>query len=285
MNGFQITNNTGLVLEGGGMRGVFTCGVLDAFMKNELWFNYVVGVSAGSGNGASYLSRQIGRAKVSNIDFLEKYDFIGIKQLIKTGCIFDTELLYDKFPNELYPYDFETYRNNPAVFEIVTTNCKTGRAEYFTEKENHDRLLTILKASGSLPYVSKIVNVDGKPMLDGGLADSIPVKRSMDIGHETNVVVLTRNRGYRKKEPDFKIPRFIYKEYPRLRYVLSNRAKIYNEQLELVDQLEKEGKVMCIRPEKPIVVGRLEKNTAKLQDLYNEGFELGQRFCMTVNKQ
>jgi len=280
----EISENTGLVLEGGGMRGIFTCGVLDALMKHEVWFNYVIGVSAGAGNGASYMSRQIRRARCSNIDLLMTYDFIGLKPLFTKGTIFDMNLLYDKFPNEIFPYDFEAYRNNPAVFEIVTTNCITGRAEYFQEKEDHQRLLKILRASGSLPYVSKMVDIDGVPMLDGGMVDSIPVQRAMDVGHETNVVILTRNPGYRKKEKDRKVPAFIYKKYPRLRLALSSRAKIYNAQLELVEKLEAEGKVICIRPEKPIEVDRIEKNVEKLEALYQEGYRLGEKFCASIGK-
>lgn len=274
-----ITENTGLVLEGGGMRGVFTCGVLDAFMKHEMWFNYVIGVSAGAGNGASYMSRQIRRARCSNIDLLKKYDFIGFKQLLRKGTIFDMDLLYDKFPNEIFPYDYEAYRANPAVFEMVTTNCITGRAEYFTEKDDSERMLKILRASGSLPFISKMVEIDGVPMLDGGLVDSIPLRRSMDLGHETNVVILTRNVGYRKKEKDRKVPAFIYKNYPRLRLVLSSRAKVYNKQLALVEQMEEEGKVICIRPEKPLEVDRIEKDVEKLERLYQEGYQLGEKFC------
>ena len=253
----EISQNTGLVLEGGGMRGVFTCGVLDALMKHEMWFGYVIGVSAGAGNGASYMSKQIRRARCSNIDLLQKYHFVGIKHLFTKGTIFDMNLLYDRFPNEIFPYDFETYRDNPTVFEIVTTNCLTGRAEYFQEKSDHQRLLKILRASGSLPYVSKMVEIDGVPMLDGVLVVSIPVQRAMYTGHPTNVVILTRNKGYRKQEPDRKVPAFIYKKFPRLRFVLSNRAKSYNAQLALVEQLEAEGKVICIRPEKPIEVDRM----------------------------
>lgn len=276
----EITEQTGLVLEGGGMRGIFTCGVLDAFMKHEVWFNYVIGVSAGAGNGASYISKQIRRARYSNIDLLKKYDFIGFKTLVTRGTMFDMQLLYDKFPKEIFPYDFETYQKNPAVFEAVTTNCLTGRAEYFAEKNNHERLLKILRASASLPYISKMVEVDGVPMLDGGLVDSIPVERAMATGHPTNIVILTRNVGYRKKEKDRKIPAFIYKKYPRLRVALSNRAKIYNTQLELVEKLEAEGKVICIRPENPIEVDRIEKNVEKLEALYQEGYRLGERFCL-----
>lgn len=152
----QITPNTGLVLEGGGMRGVFTSGVLDALMKYEVYFPYVVAVSAGACNGLSYMSRQPRRARFSNIDMLQKYDYISLKSLIVNGSIFDPEILYERFPNEIVPFDYEAYEQNPAVFEAVTTNCKTGRAMYLSEKHDHRRLTQIVKASSSLPFVSQI---------------------------------------------------------------------------------------------------------------------------------
>lgn len=275
-----IDNNTGLVLEGGGMRGVFTSGVLDAFMKHGLYFNYVVAVSAGACNGMSYISRQPRRARVSNIDYLERYDYIGLRHLVTQGCIFDRRLLYDKFPNQYIPFDFDTFFNNPATFEMVTTNCITGRSMYLQERSNRQRALDAVRASSSLPFVSKIVDVDGIPMLDGGIVDSIPVERAMSLGHENNVLILTRNKGYRPTGSDHKIPHFIYKKYPRLRVVLSRRIEAYRQQLELVDQLEAEGKVVCIRPERPMEVTRMEKDIVKLERLYEEGFALGERFCL-----
>lgn len=274
-----IDKNTGLVLEGGGMRGVFTSGVLDGFMKHGLYFNYVVAVSAGACNGMSYMSRQPRRARVSNIDYLARYDYIGLRHLVTQGCIFDTKLLYDKFPNEYIPFDYDTFFNNPGTFEMVTTNCLTGHAEYLQERHSRQRAIDVVRASSSLPYVSKIVEVDGIPMLDGGIVDSIPVMRAIETGHPTNVLVLTRNKGYRATGRDHKIPKFIYKKYPRLRVVLSHRLEAYNRQLELVDRLEDEGKVVCIRPERPMEVTRMEKDTAKLERLYEEGFKLGEKFA------
>jgi len=275
----RIDRNTGLVLEGGGMRGVFTSGVLDAFMKNELYFHYVVAVSAGACNGLSYMSRQIRRARISNINYLAKYKYIGLRHLVTQGCIFDQKLLYDDFPNTLLPYDYDTFFNNPDIFEMVTTNCLTGRACYLTEKKDRQRLLDIVRASSSLPYVSKIVDVDGIPMLDGGIVDSIPVMRAMEQGHHKNVVVMTRNYGYRSTERDHKIPRFVYKNYPRLRVVLSHRCEAYNRQLEMIEEMERAGQIVCIRPVKPMKVGRMEKDVEKLERLYEEGFELGEKFC------
>lgn len=279
----HIERNTGLVLEGGGMRGVFTSGVLDAFMKHGVYFRYVVAVSAGACNGMSYISRQPRRARLSNIDFLTQYGYIGWRHLLRQGCIFDQELLYDKFPNEYIPFDFDTFFQRSATFEMVTTNCLTGQAEYLTESKDRQRSLDIVRASSSLPYVSKIVMVDGIPMLDGGIVDSIPVMRAIETGHPQNVVILTRNKGYRSKERDRKIPPFVYKKYPRLRVALSHRVAAYNEQLELVERLEELGKVVCIRPQRPMEVGRMEKDIGRLERLYQEGFMLGNAFCETLS--
>lgn len=270
--------NTGLVLEGGGMRGVFTSGVLDAFMKHEIYFPYVVAVSAGACNGMSYISRQPRRARISNIDYLARYQYIGIRHLVTQGCIFDRKLLYDKFPNQLLPFDFETFFKYSANFEMVTTNCLTGQPMYLSETHDKQRALDAVRASSSLPYVSKIVEVDGIPMLDGGIADSIPVLRAIQKGYEHNVVILTRNKGWRDTGKDRKIP-YLYKHYPRLRVALNHRHKAYNDQIEMIDRLEAEGKITCIRPMRPLEVGRIEKDTDKLERLYEEGFALGEQFC------
>lgn len=266
------------------MRGVFTSGVLDAFMKYNVYFHYVCAVSAGACNGLSYMSHQPRRARISNIDMLVKYNYLGFRHLVTQGCIFDPKLLYDRFPNELVPYDYDAYFSNSALFEMVVTNCATGRAEYLSEHSgNRQRLLDIARASSSLPYVSKIIQVDGKPMLDGGIVDSIPVEHAMEVGHQMNVVVMTRNRGFRNTGHDRKIPHFIYKNYPRLRVALSHRIEAYNRQLELMERLEDEGRIICIRPQKPMEVGRMEKNVSKLEALYEEGFQLGEKFCQSLD--
>ena len=278
----QIDRNTGLVLEGGGMRGVFTSGVLDAFMKYKLYFHYIVAVSAGACNGLSYASRQPRRARISNIDMLAKYDYIGLRHLVTQGCIFDPDLLYHRFPYELIPFDYEEYFHNCRngdIFEMVVTNCQTGFSEYLSESSGDThRLNALARASSSLPYVSKIVEVDGKELLDGGIVDSIPILRSIETGHETNVVISTRNKGWRDTGRDHKQPKFIYRNYPRLRVALSRRIEAYNRQLDLVDELEAQGKILVIRPVEPIVVGRMEKDVDKLEHLYEEGFRLGEQF-------
>lgn len=274
----RITQETGLVLEGGGMRGVFTSGVLDALMKHEVYFPYVVAVSAGACNGLSYMSRQPRRARYSNIDMLQKYDYISLRSLLTKGSIFDPDILYERFPNEIVPFDYDAYEQNPATFEMVTTNCLTGRPMYLSERHDHQRLTLIAKASSSLPYVAQMTEVDGIPMLDGGITDSIPIVRAMDTGHQENVVVLTRNRGFRSTELEFKVPHFLYGGYPRLRVALSHHVEAYNRQLDLIELMEDWGEIIVIRPERPMEVGRVCRDVEKLERLYEEGFHLGERF-------
>ena len=208
----EINDRSGLILEGGGMRGVFTCGVLDNFMDRGIRFPYTIGVSAGACNGLSYMSGQRGRAKYSNIDLLDKYRYIGLKQLLLKGNIMDFDLLFHKFPNEIIPYDYETYAQCTERYEMVTTSCETGKACYYDEKSSPERIIDIVKASSSLPFVCPIAYVDGQPMLDGGIADSIPLLRARSLGYDNNVVVLTRNKGYRKPDkPGFVLP-FMYRK-------------------------------------------------------------------------
>ena len=277
---FKINRNTGLVLEGGGMRGVFTTGVLDAFMKHDLYFRYVVAVSAGACNGVSYMSHQIRRARIANINMLGQYDYIGLKHLVTQRSIFDRHLLYDEFPNKLVPFDWETYVKSGAEFEVVATNCETGRAEYLSEYKSPQRLNDIIMASSALPFVSSIVDVDGIPMLDGGIVDSIPIQRSIEKGHEFNVVISTRNKGYRSNGRDIKFTSLLYDDYPRLRVALSHRIEAYNEQLEMMERMERWGEVVVIRPEHPMEVGRVTRDTDKLERLYEEGFRLGEAFLL-----
>ena len=270
----KITDKSGLILEGGGMRGVFTSGVLDCFMDKGIRFPYAIGVSAGACNGLSYISKQRGRAKFSNIDLLEKYHYIGIRHLLRKGNIMDFDLLFHTFPNEIIPYDYGMLADSEEHYEMVTTSCKTGEACYFEEKKNPERVIDIVKASSSLPFVCPIAYVDGEPMLDGGIADSIPIMRARELGYDNNVVVLTRNRGYRKTEKDIKYVSLFYKKFPAMQEAIRNRNKIYNRQISLVERLEDAGEITVIRPQKPIEVDRMERDAKKLIALYEEGYQL-----------
>ena len=274
----HINPKTGLVLEGGGMRGVFTCGVLDSFMDRGIRFPYTIGVSAGACNGLSYMSGQRGRAKYSNIDLLEKYQYIGLKYLLKKRNIMDFDLLFQEFPEHILPYDYESYFSSPERYEMVTTNCVTGEANYFEEKQDKKRVIDIVRASSSLPFVCPIAYVDDVPMLDGGIVDSIPLMRAWNEGFTHNVVVLTRNRGYRKEAKDIHIPSFFYRKYPKMREALSCRCRVYNEQLEMVERMEEAGEITVIRPQKPVMVDRIERDIRKLTDLYEEGYACAEEY-------
>ena len=271
------TDSTALVLEGGGLRGVFTCGVLDCFMDHGIRFPFTVGVSAGACNGLSYMSGQRGRARSSNIDLMEKHHYVGFRYLLTQGCIMDFKLLFEDFPEKIIPYDYDAYFANSDRYVMVTTNCLTGKAEYLEEKSSSERVMSIVRASSSLPFLTKITYVDGVPMLDGGIADSIPVAYAMEQGYEKMVVVLTRNKGYRKKNGRMRIAKVFYRRYPQLQKTLSERNAVYNRTMDLIEKLEAEGRIIVIRPERPVEVGRMEKDTGKLSALYQEGYEIASK--------
>ncbi len=268
------TTDTGLVLEGGGLRGVFTCGVLDCFMDHNIRFPFAVGVSAGACNGLSYMSGQRGRARKSNIDLMDEHHYVGFRYLLTQGCIMDFKLLFEDFPEKIIPYDYDAYFSNPDRFVMVTTNCLTGKAEYLEERASSKRIMDIVRASSSLPFVSPITYVDGIPMLDGGIADSVPVEYAMSQGYDKLIVVLTRNKGYRKKESKMPLAKVAYRKYPYLRKALQERNAVYNRTMDLIDRLEAEGRIIVIRPVRPVEVGRMEKDTDKLRAMYQEGYDI-----------
>ena len=251
---------------------MFTCGVLDSLMDRGIRFPYTVGVSAGACNGLSYMSGQRGRGRYSNIDLLDKYRYIGLKHLLLKGNIMDFDLLFHTFPEEIIPYHYDVYARTEERYEMVTTNCLTGKACYYEEKHNPTRIIDIVKASSSLPFVCPITYVDGTPMLDGGIADSIPLGRARELGYDNNVVVLTRNKGYRKPDKPSTVLPLFYRRYPALREAIRERNMLYNRQIAEVERLEERGEIVVIRPQQPIVVDRMERDTRKLLDLYKEGY-------------
>ncbi|MBR2497688.1 MAG: patatin family protein [Parabacteroides sp.] len=278
----EINNQTGLVLEGGGMRGIFTVGVLDYFMDHHIWFPYTIGVSAGASNGISYASRQRGRSRFSNIDLLKEYNYIGLRHFFKGKGYINLEFLFRVYPEKYFPFDFETYQKSTDRFVMVTSNCLTGKAEYYEEKQDENRLLDICQASCTLPVLCPVTYVDGIPMVDGGVCDAIPIQRSIDDGNQQNVIVLTRNKGYRKKDKDFKLPGFIYRQYPAIREQLRLRYRKYNEVLDYIDELEAQGKAVVIRPERPMEVGRTSDDRQKLIELYEEGYQLAGKMLSNI---
>ena len=269
-----------IVLEGGATRGVFTSGILDYLMEEDLYFSHVIGVSAGSCNGVDYVSRQIGRTKKCMIPEKKEYSYYsGVRSAIKEKSILDMDMVFDTFPKKIYPFDFETYFQSDMVCEIVTTNCETGKAEYMTEQSDPDRLMKLCRASSSMPLLSPIVNIDGVPYLDGGLADSVPIRRALQSGNEKIVLVLTRNPGYRKKpisKGTVKLYRRAYKKYPNLVHAAIYRNHVYDKTMELVERLEEEEKIFVIRPLVP-TVSRLERDETALTAFYQHGYNLMKR--------
>ncbi|MCI8560756.1 MAG: patatin family protein [Dorea sp.] len=266
-----------IVLEGGATRGVFTSGVLDFLMEKELYLSHVIGVSAGSCNGVDYVSRQPGRTRDCMIHKEKEYDYYsGIRKLIRKKSLLDMDLIFDKYPNELFPFDYDTYFSSDMECEMVVTNCVTGQAEYMTERQDRERLMRICRASSSMPLVAPMVNIGGIPYLDGGLADSIPIGRALEIGNEKIVLILTRNPGYKKKmttKAAANLYRKAYQRYPQLSRAAIRRNFEYNRTMLKVKELEEEGKIFVLRPMIP-PISRLEKRYEALMQFYEHGYEL-----------
>lgn len=269
--------NATIVLEGGATRGVFTSGVLDYLMEKDVYLSHVIGVSAGSCNGVDYVSKQIGRTRDCMIHKEKEYSYYyGFTKFVKEKSLLDMDMVFDKYPNEIFPFDFDTYFASEMECEIVTTNCETGKAEYMTERSDRERLMKICRASSSMPLISPMVNLGGTPYLDGGLADSIPIGRAAKIGNKKIVIILTRNPGYRKKPTTkavAKLYRKAYKSYPELVRTAILRNVKYNRQMQMVERLEEEGKIFVLRPLVP-AVSRLEKDYDTLMEFYQHGYDL-----------
>ena len=263
----------GLVVEGGGMRGVYTAGVLDYFMEKNLYFDDCYGVSAGACHISSYVSKQIGRSIKVTLDYINDKRYCSINSLIKTGDMFGVEMLYDLIPNKLELYDYDTFNKFKGNFYSVVTNCKTGKAEYIKIKDMKKDIIAV-RASSSLPLLSRIVEINGKEYLDGGITDSIPIKKSIKDGHKKNVVILTRDKTYRKSKPKFlSFFKLKYKKYPNLVKAIENRYKMYNETLDFIEEEKAKNKVFIIQPKLPVKISRIEKDKDKLKALYNQGYE------------
>lgn len=269
-----------IVLEGGAVRGLFTSGVLDYLMEKDLYLSHVIGVSAGSCNAVDYISRQPERTRNCMIPRKEEDRYLnGIKTFVKEKSIMDMDKIFHKYPYETFPFDFDTYFSSEMSCDIVVTNCETGKAEYKDERMDKERLMKLCRASSSMPLLAPMVNVDDTVYLDGGVADSIPIERAMEVGNEKTVVVLTRNPGYRKKPTKKSVAKLYqryYKKYPNLVKAAIDRNIVYNQELELIEKLEDEGKIFVIRPLIP-TVSRLEQNPEVLMHFYMHGYRLMKR--------
>lgn len=263
----------GLVLEGGGMKGVYSAGVLDFFLDKGMEFSSCYGVSAGACCLCSFLSGQRKRAYDVTVDYLEDKNYCGLYSLLKTGDIFGADMCYHRIPDELNPYDHEAFYQYKGNFYSVVTNIETGEAEYIPIKDLKEEIEAI-RASASLPLVSRNVPWKGKLFLDGGISDAIPLKRSMADGNLKNVVIMTKETGYRRK-PSWEtgLIKLRYKKYPKVYELMKNRHLVYNENLDFIEAQERAGKVFVIRPAHKSSVGRIERDKEKLKALYEEGYK------------
>lgn len=262
----------GLVLEGGAMRGLFTAGVIDVLMENGIEFDGTVGVSAGAAFGCNYKSRQIGRVVRYNIAYCRDRRYCSIRSLIKTGDVFGVDFCYNQLPKKLDVFDDAAYNDNPMEFHVVATDINTGNAVYCSCPTSDDNLLTWIRASASMPLVSRTVAFGELELLDGGISDSVPLRYFESLGFDKNLVVLTQPADYVKK-PNRALPlvKLKYGKYPRLVAAMANRHNVYNETMEYIKQREAEGTVLAIRPERPLEIGRIEHDPAVIRDVYECG--------------
>lgn len=267
-----------LVLEGGGTRGVFTAGVLDGFMEDDIYLPYVIGVSAGACNAANYTAHQPGRSRQCMIDYLEEGSYVHKMGLLdKNKGLFDMDLLFNQLPNQLIPFDYNAFFQSKQRMEVVATDCLSGEVKYLSEDKNEDRLMDICRASSSLPFLSPVAMVDGIPMLDGGISEPIPIRRPFREGYKKCVIILTRNYGYRKKV-DIKMSRaakLFYRQYPAIEKSLYIKNIVYNKSANLIENLEKKGHIFVFRPEIE-EIDRAEKDTKVLMNFYEHGYQLYQ---------
>ena len=267
---------TGLILEGGAMRGMYTAGVCDVLMERGITFDGCIGVSAGATFGCNVKSRQIGRAVRYNCKYSRDPRYGSFASLLFTGDYFGRRFCYDRIPNALDPFDYEAYKSNPMPFYIVCTDADTGKALYHRADTCDARDLTYMRASASMPLFSRIVGVDGYHLSDGGTADSIPLAWFRAQGYTRNLIVLTRTAGYRKSPASpalNKLLRFSLRKYPKLFAALENRHIVYNQTLDEIEAAEKTGEVFVLRPSRDLHLSRIEKDPEKLREMYNLGRE------------
>ena len=262
----------GLVLEGGGHRGIFTAGVLDVFLENNISFDGVIGVSAGAVHGASFLSKQKGRSLRYALKYCNDKRYMGLGSLLKTGDYFNVDFCYYQLPQVLDPFDNETFENQTSAYYTVSTDVNTGEAVYHQCKTLRDDYIKWIVSSASMPLVARIVEIDGQKLLDGGVADSIPEAAFRKMGYTKNVVILTQPKGYEKsKNSMLPLIKRIYKKYPKFVEAVENRHVVYNQELRDLENLEKSGDVFVLRPKSELIASRTERNPKKMQETYNQG--------------
>jgi predicted patatin/cPLA2 family phospholipase len=273
----MIADHTGLVLEGGGFRGIFTAGILDAFLKEGIHFPYLIGVSAGAAYGVSYVSRQYGRNLAVNRIVADKR-YCSVGNFLKTGNYFNWDFVYREVPLHIVPFDYASFASSGQVFRVGLTNCATGLVEFYNiEGSSPERFRDLLAATSALPLVSRMQLFEGRMYMDGGIADAVPVNRALEEGNTRVVVILTRPRGYRKQPSLFdKLIALSYRRYPQFVKTMRERVDRYNRTLDMIEQLEAAGTAFVIRPAIPVPVSRMENKPAKLNSAYWAAVEEGQ---------
>lgn len=263
---------TGMILEGGAMRGMYTAGILDVMMENNINVDGFVGVSAGATFGCNYKSRQIGRTIRYNLKYCNDPKYSSFHSLITTGDLFGADFCYNQIPNKLDPFDQKTFAENPIDFYVVCTDVYTGKPVYHLCEKGDDKDTQWIRASASMPVVSRVVSIDGYDLLDGGVSDSIPISWFRSIGYERNIVILTRPEGYRKKKNEFfSVIKFLLRKYPKLAEALERRHEVYNATIDELHRLEKEGDTFIITPSRDLGISRIESDGKKLQEVYDIG--------------
>lgn len=262
-----------LILEGGTLRPIFSAGVMDALLDNNITFPYCIGVSAGITNGVSYISKQKGR----NIEVVTKYRndnrYLSYRNFLRCKSIFGLDFVFDEIPNNLIPFDMDTYRKYPGKVLVGVTNAHTGKTEYLNGKDLDDKA-TMLRATCAIPLLFPVIKINGKEYYDGGLCDPIPIKKAIADGNTKHLIVLTQPKGYKKElsKKNILVAKLLNKKYPNLKTPLLNRHNHYNETVKFCEQLENEGKVLILRPEYNL--DSFEKDINKLKSSYDHGYNL-----------
>ena len=277
---------TALILEGGASRTVFTCGILDAMLENDIYINFVVGASAGISYGVSYLSKQTGRNKQITAQYMNDRRYMGMRNMFRKDnrSYYGLDFVFEEIPSDLIPFDFDEYRRSGENGIGAVTNIQTGKTEYMRVRAD-DKKWTVLRASCALPILFRPIKINGSYYMDGGITDSIPFKYAFDNGAEKAVVILTRKRGYVKKpEKIAGLVKMLYPKYPELSRALKNRHNMYNRELSELEQLEKQGKVLVIAPDKDYGIHRTENDPKILIPFYEEGHRYGLAQCPVIKE-
>ncbi len=266
------TTKTGLIMEGGAMRGLFTCGVIDVLMENDIRFNGAIGISAGAVFGCNIKSRQIGRPLRYNKKYCKDPRYCSIWSLVKTGDMYGADFCYRELPDILDPFDRKTFRNDPTEFYVGATDVKKGKCIYHKCTDGGETDIKWMQASASMPIVSKPVSVDGYMLLDGGISDSVPYKYMESLGYNRNLIVLTQPKGYRKrKSPALPMIKLLICKYPAIAKAMAERHEMYNQQMDEIEEREQKGVSFVVRPSKPLDISRTEKNPDELERVYQAG--------------